>query len=194
MDSNHAVSVRQQLTSWYQFAFDTFMLAIIPLLASLILLYLCLQSWSDSSLLHQWGIGELSYGQINTALYLQVSISSLLTYVSADVAIKGLSTYTMSATCLVGMVATAGIFILLACVLPDMTLDEQAIYGLCSREPKTIILFVLLYCIVWWFIQVATKYLLEFGLRTLIQVDKNYCDGHDGATAETQVTTSLLHA
>ena len=48
-------------------------LALVALLSSILLLALCLDSWSTDSVFHQWGLGGLSYGQITTVIYLKVT-------------------------------------------------------------------------------------------------------------------------
>lgn len=58
-------------------------LAGVALLSSLIILYIALNSWSTNSLLYRMNIGELSYGQVTTVMYLKVSISDFLTLFSA---------------------------------------------------------------------------------------------------------------
>jgi H+-transporting ATPase len=58
-------------------------LAGVALFSSLILLYILLDSWNDGSFLKSMGLGDLTYGQVTTAMYLKVSISDFLTLFSA---------------------------------------------------------------------------------------------------------------
>jgi len=44
---------------------------------------ICFISWSPTSALYKMGIGQLTYGQITTAIYLKISISDFLTLFSA---------------------------------------------------------------------------------------------------------------
>jgi H+-transporting ATPase len=58
-------------------------LAIVACFSSLLLLYLCLDSWNPHGAFQLLGIGGLSFGQITTTIYLKVSISDFLTLFSA---------------------------------------------------------------------------------------------------------------
>merc|ERR1711871_1184729 len=50
-------------------------LAGVALVSSILLLYMCLDSWSPNSAFQLLGIGGINYGQVTTAIYLKVSIS-----------------------------------------------------------------------------------------------------------------------
>jgi H+-transporting ATPase len=52
-------------------------------ISSLLLLWVMLDSWSDTGLFHYLNIEGLSYGQITTAIYLKVSVSDFLTLYSS---------------------------------------------------------------------------------------------------------------
>ena len=58
-------------------------LAVVACFSSLLLLYLCLDSWNPEGAFQVLGIGGLSFGQITTTIYLKVSISDFLTLFSA---------------------------------------------------------------------------------------------------------------
>jgi H+-transporting ATPase len=58
-------------------------LAFVALLSSLVILYMCLNSWDENGVMYRMGIGKLSYGQVTTVMYLKVSISDFLTLFSA---------------------------------------------------------------------------------------------------------------
>ena len=58
-------------------------LAVVACFSSLLLLFLCLDSWDPNGAFQQLGIGGLSFGQITTTIYLKVSISDFLTLFSA---------------------------------------------------------------------------------------------------------------
>jgi H+-transporting ATPase len=60
-------------------------LALVALVSSLLLLWFLLSSWQPGSALHGLGIGNLSYGQITTAIYLKICISDFLTLFSSRV-------------------------------------------------------------------------------------------------------------
>ena len=50
-------------------------LASVALLSSLLILFLCIDSWREGSFFQRTGLGGLSYGQITTVVYLKTSIS-----------------------------------------------------------------------------------------------------------------------
>jgi H+-transporting ATPase len=63
--------------------FISSVLSAVALASSLLLLWILLASWQADSALSALGIGNLSYGQITTAIYLKISISDFLTLFSA---------------------------------------------------------------------------------------------------------------
>ncbi len=58
-------------------------LGVFPAASSLLLLYWSLDSWNPTSVFHHIGLGNLTYGQITTAIYLNLSISDFLMLFSA---------------------------------------------------------------------------------------------------------------
>jgi H+-transporting ATPase len=136
-------------------------LAAVALFSSLIMLYLCLSSWEPRSLLARWGLGELTYGQITTAMYLKVSISDFLTLFSARTH-DGFFWSSAPSPILVGAASVSLLLsTLLACFWPKSTVDEQEVDGLANDGAHpSLAVFVWLYCLVWWLIQDAAKVLL----------------------------------
>ena len=136
-------------------------LAGVALLSSILILYLCLDSWSDGSTFQNMGIGGIKYGQITTIMYLKVSISDFLTLFSARTH-DGFFWSSTPSPILIGAACFA-LFLstLLACVWPSGTVDGQAVIGLADAQasPKAMALYVWLYCIAWWFIQDVCKVL-----------------------------------
>lgn len=140
-------------------------LAAVALFSSLILLYLCLNSWNDDALLYKWGIGKLSYGQITTIMYLKVSISDFLTLFSARTHDGFFWSSTPSPILLVAALFSLTLSTILACSWPDSNVDDQDVIGLGRRDPKAMALYVWLYCIFWWFVQDASKVLLYWWME-----------------------------
>jgi H+-transporting ATPase len=140
-------------------------LALVALASSLLLLYLMLDSWNDNSLLKHWGIGELSYGQITTAMYLKVSISDFLTLFSARTHDGFFWSSTPSPILLVCALFSLSLSTLLACVWPTGDVDNQYVTGLADRNPKAFAFYVWLYCLVWWLLQDLAKVILYYFLE-----------------------------
>jgi len=135
-------------------------LAGVALLSSLILLYIFLDSWNTGSLFHKWGLEGLQFGQITTAMYLKVSISDFLTLFSARTHDGFFWSSTPSYILLVAACVALFLSTLLACVWPTSTPDGIAATGLGRATPKTLAIFVWLYCIAWWFVQDVAKVLI----------------------------------
>lgn len=126
-------------------------LAGVALISSLVLLYICLNSWYDSNGL------QLSYGQITTAMYLKVSISDFLTLFSARTG-EHYFWHTRPATPLL----VAGCFALtlstiLAISWPSSHPDGIYSLGLVRKQPYPFFVYIWLYCIGWWFVQDYAK-------------------------------------
>ena len=135
-------------------------LAVVALLSSLILLYLCLNSWNANSLLKGFGVGNLTYGQITTVIYLKVSVSDFLTLFSARTHDGFFWSSMPSPILLVASVFALSLSTLIALVWPDSQPDGISALGLGYKNPKTLAIFVWIYCLVWWMVQDASKVLL----------------------------------
>jgi len=126
-------------------------LAFVALASSIILLFLCLDSWNSGFL------GGLSYGQITSAIYLKVSISDFLTLFSARTNENWFWT-TAPAPILMGAGAIAlSLSTIISCAWPPSYPDGVYTEGLGRRSPQAMALYVWLYCIGWWFVQDAAK-------------------------------------
>lgn len=137
------------------------LLAGVALLSSLIILYLCLNSWSKGSIMHAFGLGQLSYGQIITVVYLKVSVSDFLTLFSARTP-EGFFWSTYPSWILFGASCFAlSLSTIVACAWPSSYPDGIYALGLGYRNPKSLALFVWVYCIFWWFVQDAMKVMLH---------------------------------
>ena len=107
-----------------------------------------------------WGIGGLSYGQVTTSIYLKVSISDFLTLFSAR---TGGDFFWTSAPARI-LLGAGGVALststILACSWPASYPDGIYTLGLALRPPYELVVYIWIYCIVWWFIQDAAKVLL----------------------------------
>ena len=158
----------------------SFVLALVALVSSIILLYMCLDSWNDGSAFDTIGIGGISYGQITTIIYLKVSISDFLTLFSARTH-DGFFWSSSPSPILLGAASLAlALSSILACWWPSGNIDGQPVDGLATVSPKAMALYVWLYCIFWWFIQdaakVVTYHYLEkynmFGINDTLMIGK----------------------
>jgi H+-transporting ATPase len=165
-------------------------LAGVALFSSLILLYLCLDSWNPNGFFQSTNSPGLTYGQITTVIYLKVSISDFLTLFSART--DGFFWTSSPSPILLGAGAVAlSISTILACAWPDGPVDGIEVTGLALREPKALAVYVWLYCIFWWFIQdgfkVLTYHFLKkyniFGINDSLMIGKGrVADSFMGAT------------
>jgi H+-transporting ATPase len=130
-------------------------LAGIACLSSLLLLYVSLDSWRDGSFYQLIGLGGISYGQITTSIFLKVAVSDFLTLFSAR---AGEDWFWQSKPAPV-LLAAAGFALsmstFLACIWPLSRPDGIPTIGLERKEPLILPIFIWVYCIIWWFIQVS---------------------------------------
>jgi H+-transporting ATPase len=155
-------------------------LAAVALISSIALLYMMLDSWNDNSVLHKLGFSGFDYEHIITAIYLKVSISDFLTLFSARTH-DGFFWSSMPSPILLAAAAISlTISTILACFWPDSKPDDVPTEGLVlgGQENPEIVVYIWLYCIVFWFIQDAAKvltyYILEkyniFGINDSLRI------------------------
>eukprot|EP01033_Poteriospumella_lacustris_P003610 gene3610-2603_t len=166
-------------------------LALVALISSLILLYLCLDSWNSGSAMKGLGLGDLTYGQITTAMYLKVSISDFLTLFSARTH-DGFFWSSMPSPILMGA-ALLSLFLstILACFWPDSTVDGQTVEGLANHTPKELAVMIWIYCVFWWFVQDLAKVILYwwmekyniFGINDTLHLNTNLTDEETSANS-----------
>jgi H+-transporting ATPase len=131
-----------------------FVLGGIACLSSLLFLWIVLDSWSSNGIFQTFGIAGLSYGQITTAVYLNISVTDFLTLFSARTGPKHFwEIYPAT------ILFAAGAFSLIlstvfACMWPAYYPDDVYTLGLARREPYLLPVYIWLYCLVTWFIQV----------------------------------------
>ena len=129
-------------------------LASVACISSLLLLKISLESWQEGSFYQLIGLGGISYGQITTSIFLKVAVSDFLTLFSAR---AGENWFWSSrpAPVLIGAAALAlSMSTLLACVWPMSRPDGIPTLGLERRGPHILPVYIWIYCIVWWIIQV----------------------------------------
>lgn len=159
-------------------------LAVVALFSSLILLYLCLDSWRVGSAFQALGLGGLHYGQITTVIYLKVSISDFLTLFSARTH-DGFFWSSTPSPILLGAASVAlCISTILACAWPEGEVDEIEVIGLAQRDPKALAFYIWIYCIVFWFVQDACKVYAYFVLNryNLFGISDSLMIGKGGST------------
>mmetsp|Transcript_3655 Transcript_3655/g.7395 ORF Transcript_3655/g.7395 Transcript_3655/m.7395 type:complete len:913 (-) Transcript_3655:78-2816(-) len=155
-------------------------LAGVALLSSLLLLYVLLDSWNTTGLMASMGIGEISYGQITTAMYLKVSISDFLTLFSARTHDGFFWSSTPSPILLGAACFSLALSTFLACFWPEGRVDDQDVIGLAYQSPKELAIYMWVYCVFWWFVQdgakVATYWWLEkyniLGINDSLMINK----------------------
>lgn len=129
-------------------------LASIACLSSLILLWAALDSNNPYGAFKAFGLPAIEYPEIITLIYLKVSISDFLTLFSARTH-NGFfwsdrpSPLLAGAACLSLAIST-----IVACFWGDSTIDGLKVRGLVLGQYKLWPLWVWIYCIVWWFVQV----------------------------------------
>ena len=120
---------------------------------SLILIYVMLDSWNDVGLFQLWGLGGLTYGQVISACYMQVSITAFLTLFCSRTQERFFFTsaphWVLSiAACIALLVST-----MLGVFWPCGSLDKVPICGLSYRQPDLLPIWILIYCFVMFVIQ-----------------------------------------
>jgi H+-transporting ATPase len=135
-------------------------MALVACASSLILLECMLRSWQEGGVFQKWNIGGLSYGQIITAIYLKVSVSDFLTLFSSRTGDKFFFQSTPAPILLGAATLALSTSTILACLWPESKPDGIYTIGLTSRSPHLLPLYIWIYCIVWWFIQVSILSLL----------------------------------
>eukprot|EP01134_Creolimax_fragrantissima_P003891 CFRG3891T1 len=128
-------------------------------LSSLIMLWVCLDSWNPDGVFAAFGLPGMYYGQIVTSIYLKVSVSDFLTLFASRTYPGPFFSQKPGIMLACGAGISLTISTLLACFLPIGELDEVPIEGLVRSEYKWWPLIVWAYCIVWWFIQDGFKVL-----------------------------------
>ena len=129
-------------------------LAGVACISSLLLLWFSLDSWRPGSVYQYIGLGGLSYGQVTTSIYLKVSVSDFLTLFSARGGAGWFWSTRPAAILLIAAAAALSCSTILACAWPGSYPDGIYALGLLRRKPFALFVYIWLYCIVWWIVQV----------------------------------------
>jgi H+-transporting ATPase len=130
-------------------------LAAVACVSSLLILYLSLDSWNPNGFFQTHGLEGLSYGQITTTIYLKVSVSDFLTLFSSRTGDKWFFESRPSNILLIAGSFALTCSTLLACFWPSSYPDGIFALGLERRAPYAMPLYIWIYCIFWWFVQVC---------------------------------------
>ena len=155
------VVAQQMPEKWNRRAlfFIATVLSIVALISSLLLLGLLLASWQPNSLFQTSGLGGISYCQVTTAVYLKISLSDFLTLFSARTGTDWFFSTTPSAILLAAGGVALSTSTIISAVWPASRPDGIYTKGMGYEKPEILILYIWLYCIVWWWIQDACKVL-----------------------------------
>jgi H+-transporting ATPase len=126
-------------------------------LSSLILLWLCLDSWNTTSLFYKWHMPGLQYGQIINTMFLQVAVIDFLTLVSARTQESFFWSSNPSLVLWIGATIALLCSTLLALLWPVGTIDNIPVYGLVYQSDNYIALWTWLYNIFWFLAQDFVK-------------------------------------
>eukprot|EP00475_Leptophrys_vorax_P036534 TRINITY_DN618_c0_g1_i1.p1 TRINITY_DN618_c0_g1~~TRINITY_DN618_c0_g1_i1.p1 ORF type:complete len:1011 (+),score=340.86 TRINITY_DN618_c0_g1_i1:202-3033(+) len=128
-------------------------------ISSLLILHWSLDSWNTKGVYQSIGIGGIQYGQVTTTIYLKVSVSDFLTLFSSRTGGDWFWT-ARPANLLLGAAAVAiSCSIAISLAIGPATLDTIETLGLAKSPPYYLFIIILIYCVVWWFIQDAAKVL-----------------------------------
>jgi H+-transporting ATPase len=133
-------------------------LAGVACISSLLLLHLSLTSWMEGSFYQYIGLGGISYGQITTSIFLKVAVSDFLTLFSARAGEDWFWTSAPAPILLAAAALALGMSTMVACMWPMSRPDGIPTVGLEHKPPYLLPVFIWIYCILWWFIQVRTLF------------------------------------
>ena len=138
-------------------------LASVALFSSLLLLWLLLNTWAPSSVFAAFGLGNLSYGQVITSIYLKVSLSDFLTLFSSRSGESWFWSSRPAKILLTAAVVALSASTIIALAWAPSYPDGIYALGLAYRQPYSLFIAIWLYCLVFWLIQDAAK-VLAFSL------------------------------
>jgi H+-transporting ATPase len=127
--------------------------------SALLFLYIVLDSWSPTGVFGVLGVEGLSYGQITTAVYLNISVTDFLTLFSARTGELFFWETAPGPILLFAGIFSLTISTVVACVWPSSYPDDIYTLGLSRREPYSLPFFIWLYCVFWWIVQVRLEQL-----------------------------------
>jgi H+-transporting ATPase len=129
-------------------------LASVACASSLLLLCFSLNSWDENSFYGRIGLGGVSYGQITTSIFLKVAVSDFLTLFSARAGEDWFWTSRPAPILLLAGCFALSTSTFVACAWPMSRPDGIPTLGLERSPPYALPIFIWVYCLVWWVIQV----------------------------------------
>jgi H+-transporting ATPase len=140
-------------------------LAAVSCLSSLLLLWFLLDSWKSGGVFHGMTLPGLSYGQVTTSIYLKISVADFLTLFAAR---TGKHPFWASRPATI-LILAGGFSLTISTILsitwPSSYPDGIYTLGLGYRKPYGLVVYIWIYCLIWWFIQdglkILTFYVLE---------------------------------
>eukprot|EP00299_Pterocystis_sp_00344_P000394 c10114_g1_i1.p1 GENE.c10114_g1_i1~~c10114_g1_i1.p1 ORF type:complete len:930 (+),score=144.65 c10114_g1_i1:311-2791(+) len=135
-------------------------LALIACGSSLLLLWMALDSWNHDGAFHKLGLGDVSFGQVTTMMYLKVSISDFLTLFSSRTHSKFFWRTKPSPILMSGAFLALAASTIISLTWMKSKPDNVPTEGLARRDPKLLVLFVWGFSLGFWFVQDAFKVLV----------------------------------
>jgi H+-transporting ATPase len=137
--------------------------------SSLLLLCFSLNSWKEDSFYGYIGLGGVSYGQITTSIFLKVAVSDFLTLFSARAGEDWFWTSRPAPILLMASMVALSLSTFVACAWPMSRPDGIPTLGLERSSPYLLPVFIWVYCLVWWIIQV--RLIVCHGLSMALSID-----------------------
>jgi H+-transporting ATPase len=132
-------------------------LAGVACISSLLLLYFSLDSGNPNGFYWALGLRNLPYGSITTSIYLKVSVSDFLTLFSSRTGGEWFWKSRPANLLLAAASVAISSSIILALSWPETSPDDINTSGLARNPPYALFVWILFWCILWWFIQDAAK-------------------------------------
>jgi len=129
----------------------------VAMVSSLILLEILLSSWREGSFLKAIGIGGISYGKVTTGIYLKVSVSDFLTLFSSRAGGEWFWNVPPAKILLIGAGIALTSSTLISMFWPKSSPDGIPSEGLAISQPYELVVYIWIYCLLWWFVQDAAK-------------------------------------
>jgi len=159
-------------------------LGVIACSSSLLLLWLCLDSWNDASFFQKIGYGGLQYGEIINVMFLKVAVTDFLTLISSRTQQNFFWTSFPSRILCGAACLSLSLSTILALSWPKGSLNGVPVTGLARASSDPLLaLYVWLYCIFIFLVQdlvkvACFKVLIKYnvfdinGTRRLTQISK----------------------
>lgn len=129
----------------------------VAMISSLFLLAILLESNAENSFLKGIGIGKISYGKVTTAIYLKVSVSDFLTLFSARAGGEWFWKVRPANILMAGACIALTSSTLISMFWPESKPDDIETEGLVESKPYSLVIFVWIWSLLWWFAEDAAK-------------------------------------